>query len=140
MISIFEENETDDENENVQNIETLVSEQRMTELMKNEFISFIRSENPENQNNQTISINQTVRISRARNIPDQSTRRSTRLIKPYNRYEYDNQKGLIAMNITDFSTQRPEPSTYQKAITCQNQRLWKNVISEQLNAFIANQT
>ena len=122
MISIFEKNETDDENENVQNIEASVSKQRMTELMKNEFISPTRSENSENQNNQTISVNQTLKISKIKNIPDQSTRRSTRLIKSYNCYEYDNQKKLIAMNITDFSIQRPKPSTYQEAITCQNQR------------------
>ena len=57
MISIFEENETDDENENVQNIEALMSEQRMTELMRNEFISSIKSENFEKQSNQTILIN-----------------------------------------------------------------------------------
>ena len=98
----------------------------MTELMEDEFISSTRSENPENpqnHNDQTASTNQKVRIPKARNIPDQSTRRSTRLTKSYNRYEYDNQKRLIAMSITDFSTQRPEPSTYQKAITCQDQRL-----------------
>lgn len=92
-ISIFEKDETDDENEKIQNIE--ISKQQMTKLMKNEFINFIKSKNPQNNNDQIVSINQKIRIFKIKNILDQSTRRSTRFIKLYNRYKYNNQKNSL---------------------------------------------
>ena len=66
------------------------------------------------------------------------TRRSTRITQPYNRYQYDNRFGRSA-HISDLSPdQKDEPSTHQEAVTGQDQRLWKVVITEQLNAVIAN--
>ena len=142
-IALIFDDDTDEEekiDQNVQNIETSISEQRIIELMKNELINPINEEeNHENRENQMIPINQKARNSKKSGNFNQSTRRSARVIKSYNPYEFNNQKGLIAMSAFD-STQKFEPTTYEEATNCPDQRLWKIAITEQLNALIINQT
>ena len=69
---------------------------------------------------------------------NEPTRRKTRSIRNYDRYRFDNESGR---EINDrLPDRRPEPSTYNEAITCEDHRLWKIVIGKQLNSLIANGT
>lgn len=101
------------------------------------------STNPTNHENHVSHVtpaNQIARKSEKGQILAQSTRRSTRLTKPYNPYQYDNEYDLAATINVDFSiNQQFESSTYEEATNCPDQRLWKVAITEQLNALIANQ-
>ena len=132
----------DEKNENAQNQNFEQNAKHLapddTELMKNESVS---STNHENRESQVILINQTVRKSERRKIPSQPTRRSARLTKPFSPYQFDNEYGRNATGNSDPPPdQKFEPSTYDEATTCQDQRLWKTAINDQLNALIVNQT
>ena len=137
-------NEDEDENEKNENAQNQNFEQNAkhlapddTELMKNELVS---STNHKNRENQMTLTNQTARKSGRRKIPNQSTRRSARLTKPFSPYQFDNEYGRNATKNSDPpSDQKFEPSTYYEVTTCQDQRLWKTIINDQLNALIANQ-
>ena len=120
----------DRDDQNTRNAELIVSRIKDIELTKNKSkISFATKKNRENRESHVTPTNQRDEKTEKRVISDQSTRRSTRLIKLYNRYEYDNQKRLIALSAPDFET-KFGPSTYQKTIDSTNQRLWKNAIIE----------
>lgn len=93
IASIFDD-DTDEEEEidqNVQNIETSTSEQRIIELMGDELTNPTnKEENHENRENQVISANQKARNLRKFGNSSQPTRKSARVTKPYNPYEFDN--------------------------------------------------
>ena len=132
IIEIFDNDiENDDDqidqidrnDQNTRNAELIVLKTKNIELTKNKSkISSATKKNRENRESYVISINQKNEKTEKQIIFDQSTRRSTRLIKFYNRYKYNNQKKFIVLNAFDFET-KFESLTYQKIIDNTNQRL-----------------
>ena len=113
----------DRDDQNTRNAELIISGIKDIELTKNESkISSATKENRENRESHMTSVNQRDKKTKKQIILDQSTRHSTRLIKLYNRYEYNNQKRFIALSALDFET-KFEPSTYQETIDSTDQRL-----------------
>ena len=95
--------------------------------------------------------NTTANFSNSENS-DQSTRRNTRVIRLYDKYQYDKDLGQKTRKIFSekkiskkkkseifFFDRKHEFFTYHEAIICPENRLWKRTIIEQLNAFITNQ-
>ena len=93
--------------------------------------------------------NTTVNLSNSESS-DQSTRRSTRVIRPYDKYQYDkdlrqktekisSEKKISKKSKNSFSDRKHESFTYHETIICPESRLWKTTIIEQLNTFIINQ-
>ena len=95
--------------------------------------------------------NTTANLSNSGNS-DQSTRRSTRVIRLYDKYQYDKDlKQKTGKNFSEkeiskkkksknlFFDRKHEFFTYHETIICPENRLWKTTIIEQLNAFITNQ-
>lgn len=142
IISIFgnkdsegkDENQENQENANVRDAEGQAPSES-TELVGTGSASPTKDKNHEKRVDHVTPANQTAKKFA------QPTRRSTRINKPYDPYQYDNEYGLAAITKSDFSiNQQFEPSTYEEATNCPDQRLWKLAITEQLNALIANQT
>ena len=134
----------DDENENEknENVETQIFRKQSisdvaddSKLIKNN--SF--DSNRENRENHVISINQKTKKSKNFAIFIQLTRRSTRNSQLYDRYRYDNEFEQKIQIFNFSSNQKFEFATYNETINCPNQRLWKTVINEQLNALTANE-
>lgn len=77
------------------------------------------------------------KISTVANDPP---RRSTRTTKPYNPYQFDNKIGQQASEKAHLPDRKPEPSSYNEAMTCKDNCLWRIAVEEQLQALIANGT
>lgn len=79
----------------------------------------------------------------------QQPRRSTRAVKPYDRYGFDKEKGHAAMERALDKHGRKdlfqapkvfEPKSYAEALKCSDRRKWLIAIDEELCALIANGT
>ena len=119
-IKIFDENENE-KNENVetQNFQkqSIFDVSKNPKLMKNNS----SDSNRENRENHVTPINQKAKKSKKTEISAQPTRRSTRNIQFYNRYQLNNEFGQKTQ-ISDFSSnQKFEPSTYNETINCSDQ-------------------